>query len=146
MALSSGARPDILPWFKIESVDFKVTDPAAADPNAPVYMLYTHQPFKMTFTFKVTGQWKGMFTGAGHKWVANFYADAIGIDVAGELKWSPAPADLPPANPPDTYEVSYTVGAGIITQAIYEFGVIIRCPGTGITAYCEEYGVEIAEL
>lgn len=146
MALTCGARPDILPWFKLEVVDFKVTDPAAADPNAPVHMLYTHQPFKMTLTLKVTGTWKGLFTGPANLWATNFYANALGIDVLGELKWGPAAAALPAPVAADTYEVSYTVGAGIGTQGIYEFGAVTRLPGQAINGHCSEYDVEFADV
>ena len=81
MSVNRGARPSVLPWFNIECIDFKVTDPAASDPNAEVLMVYTNQALKMTVTIKVDGMWRPLFTGPEHSWITNFYANALGMDI-----------------------------------------------------------------
>ena len=143
--INKGARPDIAPYLHIEVADFKVTDPTAPDPNAPVRMLYAGKPFKITLTLGVTGYFTPVFTGKDELWATDFYADSLGVDVAGERKWHPAPAALP-AISGNTYEISYTVQAGLTTPGIYEFGAITRLPKLGVNAYVEGYHVEVAEF
>jgi hypothetical protein len=143
--INLGARPDVLPYVKLEAVEFKITDPTAADPTAPVSMLFTDQTFTMHFVIKLTGIWKSLFNGADEKWETHFYADAIGIDVEGELRWTPVPAPLPTPKPADTYDLTYTLVNGIATEGIYEFGAITRLPAMLVNAYIEGYHVEIAE-
>ena len=141
--INKGARPDIAPYLQIEAVDFKVTDPAAADPNVPVRMLYTNQPFKMHFTLRVVGYFVPSLV--NEKWETRFYADSLGVDVRGEVKWNPPDAELPRVIG-DTFEISHTVNAGLATPGIYEFGAVTRLPRHAINAYIEGYHLEVADF
>lgn len=141
--INKGARPDIAPYLVVEAVDFKVTDPAAADPNMPVRMLYTKQPFQMHFTVRVAGYFTPSLV--NEPWETRFYADSLGVDVQGEVKWSPPNATLPKFNG-DIYEITHTVTAGLATPGIYEFGAVTRLPKHAINAYIEGYHLEVAEF
>ena len=77
------SQPHATPFIDFQIVDLKVVDPAAADPNAPVFILKPSQPFK--FVVKVVGTgsiWTGMNVAAAATWQTKFYANALGIDVA----------------------------------------------------------------
>ena len=141
--INKGARPDIAPYLVVEAVDFRLTDPMAADPNAPVRMLYTNQPFKMHFTLKVAGYFTPSLI--NELWETRFYADSLGVDVEGEVKWSPPNAPLPKVSG-DTFELTYTVSKGLMTPGIYEFGAVTRLPKHAINAYIEGYHAEVAEF
>lgn len=143
--INMGARPDIAPYLHIEVLNFKVTDPTAPDPNAPVRMLYAGKPFKIVFRLAVTGYFTPVFTGKDELWATDFYADSLGIDVAGELKWHPAPSALPLVTG-NTFEITHTVPLGLAVPGIYEFGAITRLPKLGVNAYVEGYHVEVAEF
>jgi len=145
MSVNCGARPDVLPWFKIEAVDLVVSDPAASDPNAPVLMLYAGQPFKLTLKFKISGLWKPLFVGPGDVWTTNLYANSLGQDFFGERSWV-VTAPLPPEGPDGAYAVSYTVVANALPPGIYEFGAIARLAGMGINCFCEGDHVEISPM
>ena len=141
--INKGARPEIAPYLEIEAVDFKVTDPAATDPNLPVRMLYANQPFKMHFTLRLTGYFVPSLV--NEKWETRFYADSLGVDVQGEVKWSPLDTQLPRLNG-DIFEITHTVTAGLATPGIYEFGAVTRLPRHAINAFVEGYHLEVAEF
>ena len=142
--INKGARPDVAPYLVLEALDFKVTDPAAPDPNAPARMFFVNQPFTMHLIVKLTGIWKKRFVGADELWDTNFYADSIGVDVGGELHWDPAPVALPVPIAPDTYDLTYTVQNGLPLEGLYELGAITRLPSMLVNAYVEGYHIEIA--
>lgn len=149
--INKGARPVVAPYFVIEAVDFKVTDPAAADPNAPVRMLWVNQPFTLHLIIKLTGQWRDHFNGKidpDDKWMTKYYADSLGVDVGGERHWGPEEKFLPDpifsdANT-DVYDIAFTVQQGLSYDGLYEFGAYTRLPREGINAWVEGYHVEVA--
>jgi hypothetical protein len=147
--INLGARPDVLPYVKLEAVEFKVTNPTAADPTAPVRMLFINQRFTMHFIVKLSGIWRGLFNGSDEAWETHFYADSLGVDVAGELRWDPARAPLPTHiafdDDSDTYDLNYTVLNGLPTEGLYELGAMTRLPGMLVNAFVEGYHIEIAE-
>ena len=140
--INLGARPDLGRYLKVTSVDFKVTDPSAADPNAPVDMIGVNTPFIMHFAFQITGTLKNYFN--SHDWSVNFYADAMGVDVPyGEVHWHFDALALTPVGN-DTYELKHTVQSGLSHIAVFEFGAIAWLPTTGLNAYVEGVHVEVA--
>lgn len=144
--INKGARPEIAPYLVLEAVDFKVTDPTAADPNAPVRMLWVNQPFTMHFVIKLSGIWKDLFNSKeeDEKWETKFYADSIGVDVSGEKHWYPEKTYLPDPIAPDTFDLTFSVQQGLPNDGLYELGAYTRLPGKFINAYIEGYHIEVA--
>ncbi|HLO13248.1 MAG TPA: hypothetical protein VK206_00350 [Anaerolineales bacterium] len=134
--------PSALIDFQI--IDLKVVDPAV-DPNAPVYMLRPAQPF--TFVVKVMGTgslWTGMSMATLATWQAKFFANALGIDVAGEQNFSAATGALTPDGAPNTYKIELNVPGGLTTEGVYELGALVRLPATGVNGSADEYHIDIA--
>ena len=140
--INKGARPDFAPYWHMEVLGFKVTDPTAVDPDAPARMLYVNKPFQIVLTLRIDGYLDNL---AGLDWATDFYADSLGVDVVGERRWHPAHAALPKIGD-HVYEVVCNVPAGLPAQGLYEFGAVTRLPSKGFNAYVEGYHVEIAEF
>ncbi|HXD08421.1 MAG TPA: hypothetical protein VN653_00060 [Anaerolineales bacterium] len=141
------SQPHATPFIDFQIVDLKVVDPAAADPNAPVFILKPSQPFK--FVVKVVGTgsiWTGMNVAAAATWQTKFYANALGIDVAGEKNFAVAPGALTPDGAPNTYKVELSVPAGLTTEGVYELGALVRLPGNGINGSADEYHIDVAAV